>query len=332
MTELKDGAIVEIQGSGKKPYLIKNTSGVYSCSCPAWRNQSQPIDQRTCKHLRKLRGDENEKIRINTSELSTIKKEKDGVVVPQLLLAHSWDFIQDVTGWWMSEKLDGVRALWDGNKFVSRNGNEYFAPLWFIEGLPFSSLDGELWIGRKQFQKTSGIVRQHNAGDLWKDIKYCVFDVFGDTHNNFEHRQFLIPNLIKNNKYSIKHPQIKVESIEHVRQELSKVEALGGEGVMLRQPNSLYECGRSNTLLKVKSFKDNDAEIVDYTKGKGRHKGRVGALVCKMNNGTIFECGTGLSDFERENPPAIGAIIKFRYQELTDDAKPRFPSYIGLRE
>ena len=57
MPDLADGESVEMQGSGAKPYELKNTGGVYSCSCPAWRNQSVAIEKRTCKHLKKLRGE-----------------------------------------------------------------------------------------------------------------------------------------------------------------------------------------------------------------------------------------------------------------------------------
>lgn len=64
MPDLRDGESVEMKRSGSKPYVLKNTGGVYSCSCPAWRNQSLGIEARTCKHLRKLRGDAAEEARI----------------------------------------------------------------------------------------------------------------------------------------------------------------------------------------------------------------------------------------------------------------------------
>ncbi len=64
MADLNDGESVEMKGSGAKPYVLKNVGGVYSCTCPAWRNQSIAIERRTCKHLRKLRGDAAEEVRI----------------------------------------------------------------------------------------------------------------------------------------------------------------------------------------------------------------------------------------------------------------------------
>src|SRR5215471_3335881 len=135
MPDLQDGESVEMKGSGAKPYVLKNTGGVYSCTCPAWRNQSLAIEQRTCKHLRKLRGDEAEEARTGGALPERAREKKEGNE-PPLLLAESWDFVSDPAGWWLSEKLDGVRAYWDGEQFISRLGNQFHAPDWFVAGLP----------------------------------------------------------------------------------------------------------------------------------------------------------------------------------------------------
>jgi DNA ligase-1 len=118
---------------------------------------------------------------------------------------------------------------------------------------------------------------------------------------------------------------------DHLRQELARVEILGGEGLMLRRPKSMYEVGRSSSLLKVKTFHDTEARVIGHAPGTGKHKGRLGALIVELPDGTKFNVGTGFSDEERENPPAIGAVITFRYQELSKDGVPRFPSYVGER-
>ena len=76
----------------------------------------------------------------------------------------------------MSEKLDGVRAYWDGRQFLSRLGNRYHAPDWFTAGLPDVPLDGELWIGRKKFQRTVSIVRRQDRSEHWKEVRFLVFD------------------------------------------------------------------------------------------------------------------------------------------------------------
>jgi len=121
-------------------------------------------------------------------------------------------------------------------------------------------------------------------------------------------------------------------SVDHLREELARVEALGGEGLMMRRPGSKYESGRSSSLLKVKTFHDTEAIVVRHLPGAGRHKGRLGALECDLPDGTRFSVGTGFSDAERASPPPVGAVITFRYQELTTDGVPRFPSYIGVRD
>ena len=61
-------------------------------------------------------------------------------------------------GWYMSEKYDGYRAMWDGKRFVSRQGNVYNAPEWFTKHLPKDVvLDGELYAGRDNFQQCGAV-------------------------------------------------------------------------------------------------------------------------------------------------------------------------------
>jgi DNA ligase-1 len=100
---------------------------------------------------------------------------------------------------------------------------------------------------------------------------------------------------------------------------------------MLRRPGSRYESGRSATLLKVKTFRDAEARVLKHLEGSGRHKGRLGALLVELPDGTRFSVGTGFSDAEREHPPAVGSLITFRYQELSEAGVPRFPFYVGVR-
>ena len=132
-------------------------------------------------------------------------------------------------------------------------------------------------------------------------------------------------------KYASWHPQELCRGTEHLREELARVEAKGGEGLMMRAPGSRYEAGRSSTLLKVKSFKDAEARVIEHLPGAGRHKGRLGALLVEMDDGTRFSVGTGFSDAERRDPPPVGALITFRYQELSEAGVPRFPTYVGVR-
>jgi DNA ligase-1 len=326
--DIEDGEVVFVQGSGKEPYQLKNVGGVYSCTCPAWRNAGGPIDRRTCKHLKALRGADVEAARIGApagpAPATPASEPAEG---PPVLLAHRWED-QDLTGWWMSEKLDGVRAYWDGARFLSRLGNEFLAPDWFVADLPPHPLDGELWLGRRAFPETVSVVRRADRGEAWRQLRFLVFDV-PSRDEPFEDRvAWLHAELRAPHATPVTHA--RCEGVDHLRAELARVEALGGEGLMLRRPGSRYEVGRSTTLLKVKTFHDAEAVVVAHEPGKGRHAGRVGALVCALADGTRFSVGTGLSDAERASPPPPGAVITFRYQELTRDGVPRFPSYVGL--
>jgi DNA ligase-1 len=345
MPEIEDGASVEVAGSGSNVYTLKNVGGVYSCTCPAWRHQSLGIEKRTCKHLRAYRGEEAELARVGAAVpaprkvaaaaaggASTGSGSSLAVKPPPVLLAHKWEGM-DPTGWWMSEKLDGVRAYWNGKTFISRLGNAFLAPAWFTEGLPESPLDGELWYGRKLFQKTTSIVRRTDGSDEWKKLTYVVFDAPEDGRP-FEKRLEFCRDWMECEEppYARWHPHELCQGREHLLEELRKVEALGGEGLMLRKAGSRYEVGRSSTLLKVKTFHDDEARVVAHVAGAGRHEGRLGSLLCELRNGKRFNVGTGLSDHEREDPPPVGAIITYRFQELTDDGIPRFPSYVGVRD
>ncbi len=332
MPDLRDGESVEMQGSGSRPYILKNVGGVYSCSCPAWRNQSTAIERRTCKHLRKLRGEAAEAARIGGAVPAPTPKAKEVASTPPLLLAERWDGVLDPTGWWLSEKLDGVRAYWDGKQFWSRLGNVYRAPNWFVAGLPSTPLDGELWLGRKQFQRTVAIVRRQDASELWREVRFVVFDAPA-LEKEFEARLAFVRECVgdKKHPHAQAHEHQRCRGLDQLRSELERLETLGAEGLMLRQPGSRYESGRSMTLLKVKRFHDAEARVLKHLEGAGRHRGRLGALLVELPDGTTFSVGTGFSDAERENPPSLGSLITFRYQELSDGGVPRFPSFVGVR-
>jgi len=350
MPDILDGDSVEVQGSAKDPYILRNTGGVFSCTCPAWRNQSTPIERRTCKHLRQYCGEEAELARLGGELPERAVRQRAaksattasgtgnaagsaGSTEPPLLLAHSWTPDINLTGWWMSEKLDGVRAYWDGKQFTSRQGNVYHAPDWFIEDLPKDvHLDGELWLSRKMFQRAVSIVRRQDKNDMWQEMTFLVFDA-PQLDEVFEARIAFIAQCLDEfrPKFARPHAHERCNGIDHLRDELARVEALGGEGLMLRKPGSRYEVGRSSTLLKVKSFHDTEARVIEHLPGAGKHKGRLGALSVELSDGTRFSVGTGFSDQERINPPPIGSIITVRYQELSDRGVPRFPSFVRIR-
>lgn len=335
MPDLSDGETARVQGYGRERYTLKNVGGVYSCSCPAWRNQSLPIDRRTCKHLRQYRGEAAEFARLGQpagAPAAAAAKPPVKRAIPKLLLAQTWDTVLDPTGWWISEKLDGVRAYWNGKQLISRNGNSFYAPGWFTSCLPSMHLDGELWIDRKAFQRTVSIVRRQDAGELWRQVTYQIFDAPA-LGGPFEARLEAVRRAInaRGAEYTCFLRHEVCRSLVHLQDKLTQIEALGGEGLMLRQPGSFYEAGRSGTLLKVKRFQDAEGWAIEHLPGSGRHKGRLGALLVELASGVRVHVGTGFSDAERESPPPLGSQITFRYQELTEGGVPRFPSFVRMR-
>lgn len=360
MNQLIEGSPVQVPG---KPYWMRNVGGVYDCSCTAWKMQSRPIDLRTCKHLCEYLGVENERARVGNENMPTKYKLKSPPPGPYplamnppaapstgtplapamanraahvaptpakkslpCLLAETYKD-SDPTGWWMSEKLDGVRAIWDGTDFRTRNNNILFAPDWFKKLLPAERLDGELWLGRDEFQKTMSIVRRHQANGEWSNITYLIFDA-PDAPGSFEARLAHLKTLALPSHAKVI-AQTKCTGAVHLEQELDRVTKLDGEGLMLRKPGSLYEKRRSSTLLKVKPFKDMEVAVTGYTAGKGKHKGVVGALICD-HDGKSFKVGGGLTDAERANPPAVGTLITIKYQQLTKGGVPRHASFLRV--
>jgi DNA ligase-1 len=307
----------------------------------AWRFQKAAVDERTCKHLVDFLGAEYMawKLRHVTpagddaeSSEPLPKPKKFGA--PGVLLANKWDECHDPTGWWMSEKLDGVRAYWNGTRFLSRLGNEFTAPAYFTKELPRGVvLDGELFGGRKKFQFTVGIVKSSAKSAFWKNLTYQVFDA-PELRKPFEERLAYLEENFGEGKglefvRVVEH--CKCKSQAQLLSKLKEVEKEGAEGLMLRQPGSMYHNGRSGSLLKVKSIHDYEAKVLAHERGKGKNASCTGALLCVLPNGKKFSVGSGLTDKDRRSPPKIGAIITFRFQELTDSGIPRFPRYIGLR-
>lgn len=244
----------------------------------------------------------------------------------QLMLAHQWQG-QDPTGWWMSEKLDGVRAYWDGSQFWSRNEKPFDAPEFFTIGFPAIPLDGELWLDRGKFNEASGIVRRKGGDPQWGRLTYMVFDCINDTLS-FEQRTANIPSAAK----LVVLPQFQCLGETHLREFYAETLKLGGEGVMLRQPQSIYEHKRSHNLLKVKPALDMEGQVTQHLPGEGKHLGRLGTVHVILQNGKEVDVGTGFSDAERENPPPIGSIITLKYQELTPAGIPRFPVFLRVRK
>jgi len=252
-----------------------------------------------------------------------------------VLLAHRYTDDMDPTGYHLSEKLDGVRAVWTGKTIMSRNGNAFAAPAWLLANLPTSiKLDGELWLGRGVFEQTMSIVSTHTPSDIgWRQMKYMVFDTPDRTAGTFETRYQMLAQLIEkiNHPQIVLVPQTKCPNRAFFQKAFQMVLDNGGEGLMLRKPGSLYEERRSFTLLKAKRFFYEDAKVIGYSPGEGKNTDKMGALICLNKSGVQFKVGSGFTDAQRDNPPPIGSTIEFKYQELTNGKKPRFPSFIARK-
>ena len=278
----------------------------------------------------------------NNNGSSSSSSSSGGWVAP--LLAKKYEEKKDPKGWLMSEKFDGLRAIWDGKLLHSRTGKlEFDAPTWFTDELPANFyLDGELWAGKGKFDETNGIVRRTGKAnhEQWKKLglRYMVYDAPDPSLKDakFEDRISKINELLSksdpNIVHAVKHTVCKGK--EDLMKKLDAMVKKGGEGIMIREPGSKYAHKRSSTLLKLKKFHDAEAEIIGYNDGTGKYSGVVGSLLCRMDktSGKTFKCGSGLTDDDRKNPPPIGSLITYRYQETTKDGVPRFPTYVRVRE
>ncbi|MCQ8890134.1 DNA ligase [Pseudoalteromonas carrageenovora] len=255
---------------------------------------------------------------------------------PDVLLAKVYDESKhgNIENYLVSEKFDGVRAIWTGDKFVTRKGNAINAPSWFTEALPQVWLDGELWIKRNNFARVSGIVRTKipNNHD-WQSVTYQVFDMpdpsipFSTRYQNYSQ---LVEKLNLPHIKAVK--QHSFNSLQSLTSYFKGVTTQGAEGVMLHLASAKYKSGRSDALLKLKPYLDAEAVVIEHLPGKGKYQGMLGAIKVKTSDGQEFKIGTGFSDVQRKSPPLIGSTVTYRYHGLTKNGLPRFASFLRVRE
>ena len=253
---------------------------------------------------------------------------------PALLLANVYSDQTDLGDYWVSEKLDGVRAYWDGQHLISRQGNRFAAPAWFTADFPDVPLDGELWMGRGTFEVLSGTVRQQRPDDdQWRQVSYMVFDIPA-TDLTFDERLARLTQLITAhaNPHLQLVEQYKVKDRTALMQDLERVVTQGGEGLMLHRGASLYRAARSDDLLKLKTYEDAEAVVIAHLPGKGKYEGMMGSLVVEMPDRRRFKIGTGFSDAQRADPPPIGSTITYKYFGKTNSQLPRFASFLRVRD
>ena len=231
---------------------------------------------------------------------------------------------------WESEKLDGVRALGDGQQLDTRKGNRREGTKGFGKELPDVNLEGELWAGRGNFHVVQTTVLDHKPSDkAWQEIEFMLFDMPGAA-GDYQKRYYNILHWVR----VINEPHIgyvrhtPIPSEEALFHQLDNVDDSQGEGLMLRKITSRYQAGRSNDLLKLKRHHDAEATVIGYKAGTGKYKGMMGSILVHTEDGVEFYIGTGFTDEVRLFPPGIGSQISFRYNGFTQHGKPKFARFV----
>ncbi len=248
-------------------------------------------------------------------------------------LALPWAPGRDPSGFLVSEKFDGVRALWDGRTLRFRSGRPVAAPANWLQALPAAPLDGELWMARGQFEVVSGVARRETADAvLWRRVQYLVFDQPGEP-GPFADRYARLTALLRRQAVPWLRAveQTPVSGERALQDRLSAVLALGGEGLVLHRASALWAPGRSRAVFKFKPEQDAEAEVIGHTPGKGKYQGWVGALRVRTPEGVVFSLGSGLSDAQRREPPPVGAWVTYRFRDVTEAGVPRFATFVRER-
>ncbi|MDO9227535.1 MAG: DNA ligase [Pseudomonadota bacterium] len=254
--------------------------------------------------------------------------------LPTLAHAETYRAGIDPTGYWVSEKLDGVRAVWDGEQLHFRSGRLIAAPSWFTQRFPARALDGELWMGRGQFERLSGVVRCETPDDAeWRQVRYMLFELPG-AEGDFSERVTAMREIAAQAglPWLQAVDQVRFADQAALQRRFDEVVKGGGEGLMLHRADAPYRAGRSDDLLKLKPWDDAEAVVVAHLPGKGKYAGKLGALLVELPDGRRLRIGSGFSDVQRTDPPAVGATITYRYRGLTATGLPRFATFLRARE
>lgn len=256
---------------------------------------------------------------------------------PNIQHGVTYNEVTDISQYYVSEKLDGVRGYWDGKQLLTRQGNLIYSPSWFTQHWPAFPIDGELWLNRGKFQPLLSCVSKHSAKEdksisCWQQVRFMMFDLpshqgdFNERVNKMQHLLTQVPS-----PYLAMINQVKFNTLSELDSKLNDVISVQGEGLMLHLGSAHYKIGRNAALMKLKKHQDAEAIVISHTEGKGKYQHLLGAIEVKTTDGIIFKIGSGFSDYQRAHPPKIGTIITFKYNGLTQAGVPRFARFWRIK-
>lgn len=290
---------------------------------------------------------------------------------PSVMLAS--DDQKEVANWdkiYCEEKYDGVRVIAVGDRekgfqFYTRSFNELDkSKLSRIEGelvqvLHNANIIGEVFFdgeltdsNRKSVSgKVTQILKGTAPNDIDKDFLFNIFDFekaevlkTGKGTVPFVRRRqelALLMGFLKDESKVKLARQWVVDSMEETQKIYGLIVSMGGEGVILKPADHVYECKRSRNWVKLKQIQDCDLEITGWFPGEGKREGFIGGFICKDASGTLeVRIGSGFTDkdlqeLSQDPDSLIGKIAAIQYNEpITDKFGGRslfLPRFIEIR-
>lgn len=243
---------------------------------------------------------------------------------PQVIQARPQSFVY-------SEKLDGVRAFWDGKNLYSKGGKLLTPPSFFTQNFPPFAIEGELWSKRGDFENIVSILKSTKKKEKWRELKFYIFEVPNQQGGILKRLEVLEAYLASQPAPFISIiPQLPLNTLQALQDALSAITQVGGEGVVVREKDAPYYTGRNKKAMKLKLYEDRECKITSYVQGKGKFENLVGSIIC-LDGDVEFKIGSGMSEDFRKNPPKVGTIITYKYFGLNKNKLPKFPVFLRIR-
>jgi DNA ligase-1 len=282
----------------------------------------------------------------------TIEEARKGAKFVECMLAAAYDAKKNKAfPYWSQPKLDGVRCITSEAGLQSRNGKPLLSsphiraalqPL--FDEFPDAVVDGELYNHelKDDFEKLISLARKTKptSEDIYesaKMIEYHVYDVIipGEDLTYAERFKFIQVNIAGRFPMVVAVPAVLVHSADEIDTKLGEYLESGYEGQMLRDRNAPYEHKRSKSLLKHKTFEDDEFEIVEVVEGLGNWQGYAKSVTIRLPDGEVQQSGMrGSQEFAKrlleERDSLVGTQVTVRYQNKTSDGKLRFPVAVAF--